>query len=291
MNNDISFLPHLTWRSTFNPWIIALPFCLIGFVYGLVFKSFTGEFTLFFNSPNSDMMIYQIANGFLLLLVSIFGALFIMFTMKRNLKKYIFYIFSICLIVSILSVSWVHGYIIRVTFFIDFIWVEIVLFFTGILLAGSSLIYLIKKKGGLLERNATIFALSVLYGTIFGITLSFWAFLVFANFLAVFDFYSVFKGPIKKMMDESDWLPPAIIERGQTYFIDIGIGDLVLYGAVITFSTKYLGFLVGIIVLFALIIGVKASELGVRKYGKFPGLTFPVILSSIVIITGYCFIM
>ncbi len=98
------------------------------------------------------------------------------------------------------------------------------------------------------------------------------------TFLAVYDTYSVFRGPLSKilMVREADPLEPLMITHGE---VSMGIGDLFSYSLAAGASIRGLGLPKGLLPILALDLGVALTlYLLHRRRGSLPGLTIPIAL-------------
>ncbi len=98
------------------------------------------------------------------------------------------------------------------------------------------------------------------------------------TFLAAYDTYSVFRGPLSKilMVKEGDPLEPLMITHGE---VSMGLGDLFSYSLAAGASIRGFGLPIGLIPVAALDLGVALTlYLLQRRRGSLPGLTIPVAL-------------
>jgi len=135
-----------------------------------------------------------------------------------------------------------------------------------------------REKNGKIRNICTIIISSNL-GTILALIFPIGYYLIIIVVLAVFDIYSVFKGPVKEIFSTPEY---SKVKYSDT--VGIGFGDLVLYASLVVFFAFNYGIEVGLYALINIIVGVKITLELTRKYKKFPGLPIP---TAVVLISGY----
>ncbi|GEM_PF-903311 len=99
-------------------------------------------------------------------------------------------------------------------------------------------------------------------------------------FLAAYDAYSVFKGPLRKILDtlelKIEVLSPFFVTQQE---IGLGIGDLLIYSLATSFSIRTVGFPLALLPLTSLNSGILITlNMLLRRRSPFPGVTIPVAL-------------
>ncbi len=161
-----------------------------------------------------------------------------------------------------------------------------------------SLVY-IQGTANLITRNAGIIVSAVLLARIMALFFDIWSFVAFAIFLSLFDIYSVFRGPISKVMGRpqrvdnlyevpTDMMMEAHFQRickdGTPVLFSyqntlLGIGDVLFFG-VLLFIGLLLWGVMGFIITFVLInIGSSMTLFLLQRISPLPGLPFPVFLT------------
>ncbi len=149
------------------------------------------------------------------------------------------------------------------------------------------------------SRNEYLIALLMLLygssaGSLFGVLLPVWTIILTAIALSLYDLYSVFKGPLKYLIElersrtTSD-KPGSPLGRDSLFRgavvpfkgLYLGIGDIIFYSMIAsaTFLRPYLSLLRLIIVISALSAGAYLTFKLVEKRGALPALPLPLLLS------------
>jgi hypothetical protein len=193
------------------------------------------------------------------------GAYLILYLLKKGLIKFLQAIFLLSLFMSsVLSLNHLlagirYGTVIS-------------------LLASLAMILLWNRPGTIGNLVKVIFAASTSYIILSTFPESF--IIILLGLLAIYDAYSVFKGPLGKIFSsleiKTEVLSPFfVVHRG----MGMGIGDLLLYSLAASFSARTLGFPLALLPLAFLNIGILISlELLIRRKSAFPGITIPIAL-------------
>ncbi len=136
-------------------------------------------------------------------------------------------------------------------------------------------------KFGNIPRNVAVILMGGALGMFFGYNitmLSLWSSVLILVFLAVYDIFAVYKGPVGKIaqsgLDQLQGLSFSFKD------IQMGLGDLVFYSMLV--GTMVFGFQGTFYPAIAAVIGVMAGSVVtfymLEKRGIFPGLPFPIML-------------
>jgi presenilin-like A22 family membrane protease len=128
-------------------------------------------------------------------------------------------------------------------------------------------------------RNAAVVLLGGGLGVFFGASIPFWSALLILVFLAVYDVFAVYYGPVGKIADSG-------LEQlqGLSYSfkdIQMGLGDLVFYSMLSGSMLFNFGILSYIVSLIGVLAGSYFTFIMLEKRGIFPGLPFPILLGII----------
>ena len=125
-------------------------------------------------------------------------------------------------------------------------------------------------------RNAVVVCLGGALGVFFGASIPLLSSLLILCFLAVYDVFAVYKGPVGKIAHSGlDQL------KGLSYSfkdIQMGLGDLVFYSmlsGIMLFNFGVVSYLVSFV---GILVGVFLTFVMLEKKGIFPGLPIPVFL-------------
>jgi len=155
------------------------------------------------------------------------------------------------------------------------------------------------RFGGI-PRNAAVVLIGGALGVFFANSI--WMFggllsvVLIVTFLAVYDIFAVYRGPVGKIAESSSGLESL---QGLSFAfkdIQMGLGDLVFYsmltGAIFFNFINAFAFPIGLLPCIAAIIGIMAGSIitffMLEKRGIFPGLPFPIMLGlAFGLITGF----
>ena len=127
-------------------------------------------------------------------------------------------------------------------------------------------------------RNAVVVCLGGALGVFFGVSIPLLSAVLILCFLAVYDVFAVYKGPVGKIahagLDQLKGLSFSFKD------IQMGLGDLVFYSMLsgsmlFNFEPNFLPCLVSII---GILVGTFLTFMMLEKKGIFPGLPFPILL-------------
>jgi len=133
---------------------------------------------------------------------------------------------------------------------------------------------------GSLARNIAVIGIGGALGIFFGFEITLWTAVLILVFLAVYDVFAVYRGPVGKIAQSTGGLEDL---QGLSYdFRDIqmGLGDLVFYSMLtgsmfFSFPTSVLPCLFSVI---GIIAGSIITFFILERKGIFPGLPFPIML-------------
>ncbi len=139
---------------------------------------------------------------------------------------------------------------------------------------------------GSLPRNVAVIGVGGALGVFFGFALPLWSAAAILVFLAIYDVFAVYRGPIGKIASSSESFDQL---QGLSYSfkdIQMGLGDLVFYsmltGAIffgfIHSGSGFLGFLPCVVSIVGIMAGSIITIFMLEKKGIFPGLPFPIAL-------------
>ena len=139
---------------------------------------------------------------------------------------------------------------------------------------------------GSIPKNVAVLAIGGALGIFFGFAIPLWSAVLILVFLAVYDVFAVYRGPVGKIAQSSEGLDQL---RGLSYsFMDIemGLGDLVFYsmltGSMLFFFVDSYHLPFGILPCLASVIGIMVGSIitfyMLERRRIFPGLPFPIML-------------
>ncbi|MGA2386738.1 MAG: presenilin family intramembrane aspartyl protease [Candidatus Bathyarchaeia archaeon] len=138
---------------------------------------------------------------------------------------------------------------------------------------------------GSLARNVAVVGIGGALGIFFGFAIPLWSAVLILAFLAVYDVFAVYRGPVGKIAESSGGLDQL---QGLSYSfkdIQMGLGDLVFYSMLtgsmfFYFIHSYVPF--GVLPCLVSVVGIMAGSVitlfMLERKGIFPGLPFPIML-------------
>jgi presenilin-like A22 family membrane protease len=142
---------------------------------------------------------------------------------------------------------------------------------------------------GSITRNTAVVCIGGALGIFFGFSIPLWSAIAILAFLAVYDVFAVYKGPVGKIASSSGL---DLLQGLSFSFKDIqmGLGDLVFYSMLtgvmlFNFLPNFLPVILSIV---GIIVGSVLTFYMLEKKGIFPGLPFPIMLGlAFGLITGF----
>jgi presenilin-like A22 family membrane protease len=139
---------------------------------------------------------------------------------------------------------------------------------------------------GSISRNVAVVGIGGALGVFFGWAIPLWSAVLILAFLAVYDVFAVYRGPVGKIAQSSAGMQQL---QGLSFAfkdIEMGLGDLVFYsmmtGALFFAFINSYAFPLGILPCLFSIVGIMAGSIitffMLEKRGIFPGLPFPIML-------------
>ena len=133
---------------------------------------------------------------------------------------------------------------------------------------------------GSIARNAAVIVIGGALGIFFGFEIQLWTAVLILAFLAVYDVFAVYRGPVGKIAQSAGGLEDL---QGLSYdFRDIqmGLGDLVFYSMLT--GAMFFSFPSSVLPCLVSVVGILAGSIitffMLERKGIFPGLPFPIML-------------
>ncbi len=137
------------------------------------------------------------------------------------------------------------------------------------------------KNGGLLIFGAAV-------GAFLGVVLPIWTSLLLLIGLAIYDYFSVKRGPIRKIVelteDDPDKLTALAVSTAEW---DIGLGDVAFYGMITVLAIVNFGFIPAFLAVIGIIAGFLITLKLLEKRGIMAGLPIPVALGLLGLAIGF----
>jgi len=210
---------------------------------------------------------------YFVVLIAISATMFY-FLLKRKSKNIIKGLIIVALTAASLLLSVVYLSAILAFFpIIDNLWVLIVLSIVVAVLFDLSIF-----RFGSTARNVAVVAIGGALGIFFGFSIPLYSAVIILVFLAVYDVFAVYKGPMGKIaasgLDQLQGLSFSFKD------IQMGLGDLVFYSMLmgVVFFNFTPNFLPTIMAIVGILAGSIVTLFALEKKGLFPGLPFPIML-------------
>ncbi|MBY8999422.1 MAG: hypothetical protein KGD64_00745 [Candidatus Heimdallarchaeota archaeon] len=277
----------ITYQTSHPLLLVLIPFLAISSLIGWVYRYFNIiDFDLSFFFGSGGEYSFQIMDGVIFVSIAALSSVIIVFTLKYGLERFLKLFFSIGLFLSPVSMLWLHGYLIDYYLHNGTYWFEIIFAIIGVIIGVFVIWAFVFKKGNKHLRNGLVIFLGITLGSIFGLLLSLTTYLTLIILISLFDIYSVFKGPINKMMQKTNlhYGPISPLQKKETA---LGIGDFIFYSSLVAFATSNFGLAIGFASIVGLLLGVVLTEKLLMKFGRFPGLPLPIFLSLAFLGLGY----
>ncbi|MHA1302468.1 MAG: hypothetical protein ACTSQE_08810 [Candidatus Heimdallarchaeaceae archaeon] len=280
MKPSNTFLPVITYRTSHSLMIPLIPLLSIAIVIGLLFQQI--HFVVNIISQGENNYSLQTLEGILLVVLSVMGGFTIAYLIKERKAKILKVIYGFGVFISMVTLTWILGFLIRTNYFPKELWIEVVAAVGGITLGTGALFTMILEKGNQFTKNCFLLIVSLVMGTPFGLFLEMLTFVTLIVLISIFDIYSVFRGPIHKILESNGMtFESNNLQQNKARIIDIGIGDFVFYIALVTFVSKNFDIISAILSAIAIIVGVSITQIFVNKYQRFPGLPIPIFLAIV----------
>ncbi|MFX1564656.1 MAG: presenilin family intramembrane aspartyl protease [Promethearchaeota archaeon] len=236
--------------------------------------------------PESEFGIFAaIGNAILFVVLATVGATLVLLLLKYGRERFLRYMLIGAFVFISIIVALYFGYMYVVVFqFVDPILASLIL----IALTLNIVMAFITvdednrmKNGGLLIFGAAI-------GAFLGVVLPVWTSVLLLIGLAIYDYLSVKKGPIRRIVelteDDPDKLGALAVSTAEW---DIGLGDVAFYGMMTVLALVNFGFLPAILAVIGIIAGFLITLKLLEKRGIMAGLPIPVSLGLIGIALGF----
>jgi presenilin-like A22 family membrane protease len=210
---------------------------------------------------------------YFVVLIAISATMFY-FLLKRKSKNIIKGLIVVALTAASLLLSVVYLSAILAFFpIIDNLWILITLSIVVAVLFDLSIF-----RFGSIARNVAVVAIGGALGIFFGFSIPLYSAVIILAFLAVYDVFAVYKGPMGKIaasgLDQLQGLSFSFKD------IQMGLGDLVFYSMLM--GVVFFNFTPNLLPTVMAIVGILAGSIvtffALEKKGIFPGLPFPILL-------------
>lgn len=236
--------------------------------------------------PESEFgFLAAIGNAILFVVLATVGATLVVLLLKYGRERFLRYLLIGAFGFISIVVALYFGYLYVVVF--QFIDSSLAILILIALIMTISLAFITvddtnrMKNGGLLIFGAAI-------GAFLGVVLPIWTSVLLLIGLAIYDYFSVKKGPIRKIIelteDDPDKLGALAVSTAEW---DIGLGDVAFYSMMTALSLVNFGFLPTILTVIGIIAGFLITLKLLEKRGVIAGLPAPVALGLLGMTIGF----
>jgi len=236
--------------------------------------------------PESEFgFLAAVGNAILFVVLATVGATLVVLLLKYGREKFLRYLligaFGFISIVVVLYFGFMYVIIFQ---FVDPVLASLILI--ALIMTIALAFFTVDadnrmKNGGLLIFGAAI-------GAFLGVVLPVWTSVLLLIGLAIYDYYSVKRGPIRKIVelteDDPDKLGVLAVSSAEW---DIGLGDVAFYGMMTVLALVNFGLLPTILAVVGIISGFLITLKLLEKRGLMPGLPIPVALGLLGITIGF----
>jgi presenilin-like A22 family membrane protease len=236
--------------------------------------------------PESEFgFLAAIGNAILFVVLATVGATLVVLLLKYGRERFLRYLLIGAFGFISIVVALYFGYLYVVVF--QFIDSSLAILILIALIMTISLAFITvddtnrMKNGGLLIFGAAI-------GAFLGVVLPIWTSVLLLIGLAIYDYFSVKKGPIRKIIelteDDPDKLGALAVSTAEW---DIGLGDVAFYSMMTALALVNFGFLPTILTVTGIIAGFLITLKLLEKRGVIAGLPAPVALGLLGMTIGF----
>lgn len=218
-------------------------------------------------------------NAFLFIMLLTLGLLLNYFLIKKNLRKILKFLFLISFSILVFSLLIFYVYIINIV--IDNSIISNISFLLTFLLS-IIIIKMFYSKKDLIRLLAAI-GIGSGIGSALGFFIPYWTSILILIFVSIYDIIAVFKGPLKKLFEKDVDLTIFRFSLINFKGLIIGLGDIVFYSLLISFSFINFGLISAIIASIGIIIGSCITLSLLKKDYPFPGLPIPLFVGLILL--------
>jgi presenilin-like A22 family membrane protease len=236
--------------------------------------------------PESEFgFLGAVGNAILFVVLATVGATFVVLLLKYGRERFLRYLLLGAFGFISIVVALYFGYMYVIVFqFIDPILASLILM---ALIMTMSLAFITvdadsrRKNGALLVFGAAI-------GAFLGVVLPVWTSVLLLIGLAIYDYISVKRGPIRKIIELTEDDPDKIGNLAvSTAEWDIGLGDVAFYGMMTVLAVVNFGFLPALLTVIGIVAGFLITLKLLEKRGIMAGLPIPVALGLLGMALGF----
>jgi presenilin-like A22 family membrane protease len=241
---------------------------MIGILCGYLIL--TSSFEAIPVTPFSEDSAGSLFNAFYFVILALVGAMFLYLLLKRKKHKLITLVTGFAMTTAIFMLSLIYMWTILSRF--DVPYADAVIIFVAIFTTMSADYAIFRMRGKV--SSLILLGVGGSLGALLGFSIPTQSTVLILGFLAVYDVYAVYRGPVGK-----------IAQSGLEHFrglslsfrdTQIGLGDLTFYSMLSSHMFIYFGIAPCAASVVGILLGCLLSFKMLEKKGMFPGLPFPV---------------
>lgn len=259
--------------SNFKARIIHLTPILTSLIFGFIcsFILLESSLRIYSITPFPESPEGSIGNAFYFVILLLVGATILLTLLKANNPKLVFIFIGFIFSITIFFLSTVYlSALSAITFPIRF---EAILIFSACLTFSS--LYLIFKTSNRIS-GFVIIAIGGSLGAFLGATVQTLSALVILCFLALYDIFAVYRGPVGKIASQGLERVRGLILSFKDFHI--GLGDLTFYSMLMGHMFLNFGIIACLMSMLGILIGCYLTLKMLEKREIFPGLPLPIFL-------------
>ncbi len=254
--------------------------CLLGIIVFLSGNRFYAE-------PFSEAVggfYAALANAILFVVLATVGALLVILLLKygrENLLRYI--LIGAFVFIGIVVVAY-FGYMFLIVMELDALLAIVILF--AFVSTASLAFIMVEPENRMKNAGLLIFGSGI--GAFLGVVLPVWTSILLLIALSIYDYVSVKRGPIRKIVELTEESPEKLGALAvSTAEWDIGLGDVAFYCMMTVLAVVNFGFLPTLFTVIGVVAGFRITMRLLEKRGLMPGLPVPVSLGLLGLLIGF----
>jgi presenilin-like A22 family membrane protease len=260
----------------FNAEVVYLVPILASLLFGLgcAYLLITQQVTIYNVTPFPEENVSgPFGNALYFVIIIAAGATVLYLLLKWKSRKLITFLTAFAMTLASLLVSVI--YLSAVFFSVPNSWIYVLILSVVVTVLFDLAIFRMGSKA----RNTAVICLGGALGMFFGAAIPVLSALLILGFLAIYDVFTVYYGPVGKIAQSGlDQL------KGLSFSfkdIQMGLGDLVFYSMLSGSMLFNFGWVSCLVSLVGILVGSFLTFLMLEKKGIFPGLPFPILLGLV----------
>ncbi len=213
------------------------------------------------------------------------GATFVVLLLKYGRERFLRYLLIGAFSFISLVIVVYFGYMFLIVFQVVDPFLAMMILIAFVLTSGLAFV-IVDADNRLKNAGLTVFGAAV--GAFLGVVLPVWTSVLLLLGLAIYDYVSVKRGPIRKIVelteDDPDKIGALAVSSAEW---DIGLGDVAFYGMMTVLAVVNFGFVSSILTAIGIIVGFLITLKLLEKRRIMAGLPIPVSLGLLGLVIGF----